>query len=372
MSHEIRTPMNAVIGMAHLLMQDDPRPDQQENLRLLHFSAENLLALINDVLDFNKLEAGKVVLEKAAFDLPQLIDNLKNSLQTTARDKGLLLEVMHGPQLPQRVLGDSMRLSQVLINLLSNAIKFTPTGYVRIATQLLEQSEAGWLVQFRVEDSGIGIAADKLDLIFESFTQADSDTTRRFGGTGLGLSITKRLLDLQGSQITVESTPGKGSAFSFALFFEKEDLLHPAPMQTRHIQSTEMLDQARILLVEDNPLNRFVAEKFLNRWGLEVEVAESGNDALELLKSRAYSLVLMDLQLPDIDGFEVVERLRGSSSINAQVPVLAMSASTEPHIQAQAFATGMQDFVVKPFDPESLRQKIWTYISTDRLAEVGS
>ncbi|AHM60780.1 signal transduction histidine kinase [Flammeovirgaceae bacterium 311] len=370
MSHEIRTPMNAVIGMTHVLLQENPRPDQQENLRILRFSAENLLALINDVLDFNKIEAGKVVFENTPFDLPQLVSDLKNSMQTSAREKGLLLEVLHDAELPQMVLGDPVRLSQVLTNLLSNAVKFTAQGSVRIQTSLLKEEAGKCHIAFKVEDTGIGIAADKLHLIFESFAQAEADTTRRFGGTGLGLAITKRLLELQDSQITVESTPGEGSVFTFVLLFEKLSQT-TVPMHTIIIEPEDNLENVRILLVEDNPLNRFVAEKFLIRWGMQLDMAETGAEALELLQQHSYKLVLMDLQLPDIDGFEVVERLRASGFSNARIPVVAMSASVEPHVQAQAFASGMQDFVVKPFNPEELKQKIYSLIGAD-LAQVGS
>ncbi|WP_224996571.1 PAS domain S-box protein [Cesiribacter sp. SM1] len=370
MSHEIRTPMNAVIGMTHVLMHENPRPDQEENLRILRFSAENLLALINDVLDFNKIEAGKVVFENTPFDLPQLVSDLKNSMQATARDKGLLLEVLHDAELPKVVLGDPVRLSQVLANLLSNAVKFTSQGSVRIQTSLLKEEAGKCHIAFKVEDTGIGIAAEKQNLIFESFAQAEADTTRRFGGTGLGLAITKRLLELQGSHITVESTPGEGSVFSFVLPFEKLSQT-TVPMHTIPIEPEDNLENVRILLVEDNPLNRFVAEKFLIRWGMQLDMAETGAEALELLQKHSYKLVLMDLQLPDIDGFEVVERLRASEFSNARIPVVAMSASVEPHVQAQAFASGMQDFVVKPFNPEELKQKIYSFIGAG-LAQVGS
>lgn len=370
-SHEIRTPMNAIIGMTHLLQQESSRPDQEENLRLLRFLAENLLALINDVLDFNKIEAGKVVFESTPFDLPQLVSDLKSSLLSVAREKGLQLEVLHDAELPQVVKGDPVRLSQVLSNLISNAIKFTPKGRVRIQTNFLKEEDGQYQIGFRVEDTGIGIASDKLNLIFESFAQAEANTTRRFGGTGLGLAITKRLLELQGSRITVESTPGVGSVFSFVLHFEKLSQITDT-MQAIPIKPEDNFESARVLLVEDNPLNRFVAEKFLTRWGLTLHMAETGEEALELLQQHSYSLVLMDLQLPDIDGFEIVERLRASEFSNAKVPVVAMSASTEPHVQAQAFACGMQDFVMKPFNPDELKQKIYSLINAAHLSQVES
>lgn len=355
MSHEIRTPLNAVIGMSHLLLEDEPKPGQLENLRTLRFSAENLLVLINDILDYNKIEAGKIEFEKIDFDLRQLISNIKQANQIKAEERGNKIRLMLDEDLPKFVVGDPVRLGQVLNNLVSNGVKFTQHGSVTIEVELVKKDEDLALIHFSVTDTGIGIPADKHGLIFEKFTQANSMVTRQFGGTGLGLAITKKLLELQNSRIELHSEPGRGSRFHFVLPFP---LSHKTPAHDpRDHAPAEIMDLTglRVLLVEDNKMNVLVAEKFLSRWKVVTEVAENGAVAVDMARANAYDVILMDLQMPVMDGYEATRQIR---AFNPAIPIVAVSASAMYDIQVQAFEAGMTDYVTKPFNPSELYQKI--------------
>ena len=367
MSHEIRTPMNAVIGMTHLLLQDNPTAEQSENLRILKFSAENLMVLINDILDFSKIEAGKVAFENTCFPLLQLVSDLKKSLLPAARKKSISLEVLQDADLPGEVMGDPLRLSQILTNLLSNAIKFTEKGGVQVQLSLLEEGPNASTIQFQVSDTGIGIPEHMQEAVFESFTQGSSDTTRRFGGTGLGLTITKRLLEMQGSNIQVESKEGEGSRFYFTLRFQKPQPLTESTMtgNTKRPMEEGTLQGRKILMVEDNPLNIMIGKKFLEKWGIELQTAENGLEALELLKKNSiFDLILMDLQMPEMDGYEATRQIRQmEDQAIASLPILAISAAAEQEAREKALEAGINDFVAKPFVPEELMEQLLRHMA---------
>lgn len=357
MSHEIRTPLNSVVGMTHLLLEDNPRSDQLENLRLLRFAADNLLILLNDILDFNKIEAGKVSVENSPFPLRGLLDSLAASLRPRAEQKGLKLELEMADDLPVSVMGDPTRLSQVLMNLVSNAVKFTESGNVSLSARLTPgaESSAKVSVKFAVRDTGIGIPENKQEIIFEAFAQAASDTTRRYGGTGLGLAITKRLLELMGSQISINSTVGKGSEFSFTLQFGRYD----GP-ELNTIQSAPLgdLKNARILLVEDYEPNVILARRFLSKWGAVVDVACNGREGIEKVAANSYDLILMDLQMPEVDGFEATRAIRAMGNERARVPIVALTAAALAEERELARLSGMTDYITKPFDPRLLHDCI--------------
>lgn len=365
MSHEIRTPMNAVIGLSNILLQENPRGDQLNNLNTLKFSADLLLSLINDILDYSKIEAGKISLEKIDFNLHQLIQNNRNALDIKAKEKGLNLLVNINPEVPTWVAGDQIRLSQILTNLVGNAIKFTMEGQVEIKLDPIPSNGSTVGVRFSVTDTGIGIPSNKFEQIFNSFSQAEANTTRRFGGTGLGLSITKKLLELQDSRIQLESEVGKGSCFFFDLYFSpaKTARSTAAPLALDPFDVAEDFDNARILLVEDNKINVMVAKKFLSRWNLKVDVAYNGQEAIDEIKARDYELVLMDLNMPVMDGYEATASIRAMDDPKYRaLPIIALSASAISDYRSKAIEVGMDEFVTKPFNPRELYDVLYRFI----------
>ncbi|HAA13983.1 MAG TPA: hypothetical protein DCE41_20760 [Cytophagales bacterium] len=371
MSHEIRTPMNAVIGITNLLLQENPRTDQEESLRTMKFSAENLLVLINDILDYNKIEAGKIEFENIPFDLRNLLHSLHNSMKGKAREKRLELLIELDEQLPNYIKGDPTRLAQILTNLLSNAIKFTDNGSVSLQVEVVGETEDVNHLAFTVADTGIGISKEKLGSIFDSFTQASSDITRRYGGTGLGLSITRKLIELQGSRIRVESEPGEGTRFYFTLGFGKTSL-RPDPLQPTLPIPTRDLTGVQVLIAEDNQVNELVARRFLTKWGVEVDAVPDGLQAVSQVQVKDYDLVLMDLQMPVMDGFKATRRIRSlaDSSFRA-LPIIALTASAMNEIRQKAFEAGVTDFVTKPFNPEELRAVLEKYVLRDDAELIG-
>src|SRR6201996_5597069 len=363
MSHELRTPLNAVIGITHLLMQSQPREDQQEDLRTLQFSGESLLHIINDILDFTKLDSGKIELSAIDFNLRELAQSLYQSFSFKAKEKSIVFDVEYDDKMPFYVKGDNFRLSQVLNNLISNAIKFTQDGFVKLKIEMIENQGTSYMAQFSVIDSGIGISEDKQQKIFEQFTQADSDTTRLYGGTGLGLSISARLGELMGSSIVVTSTPGKGSKFQFSMVLQEGVKTDPSSLSattTKVIsKSNEQFQGKTILLAEDNVFNANIARRFITGWGAQLEIVVDGRQALEFVSRRKYDLILMDVQMPILDGFACTRKIRKHFK---DVPIIAITASPRNEIISEIMDCGMNDFVSKPFKPNELRNKLLEYL----------
>jgi len=368
MSHEIRTPMNAVIGMTNLMIEEHPRKDQLERLQVLKFSADNLLHIINDILDYSKLEAGKVSLEQKPFSLKELIGNVHKGFLPQADSKGLKLELVYDERIPNLMKGDLYRLTQVLNNLVNNAIKFTELGYVRISAKL--EDSGG--INFSVEDTGIGIPEDKLQFIFERFSQVQATTTRKHGGTGLGLAISSKLIELQNARLNVESSLGKGTRFSFTLRFEplpetELELLNLEKIPTHHPLN------CAILLAEDNPINQLVARNFIEKWGAELDIASNGAEALAMVRNKHYDLILMDLQMPEMDGYEATRRIRLLSGERfSRIPIIALTASSIVEVQEQYIRAGMNNYMRKPFVPEELYQLIAHYVWEPRVINLPS
>jgi PAS domain S-box-containing protein len=361
MSHELRTPLNAVIGITHLMMQSQPREDQQEDLRTLQFSGESLLHIINDILDFTKLDSGKIELSAIDFNLRELTQSLYQSFSFTAREKNIVFDVEYDQKMPFYVKGDNFRLSQVLNNLISNAIKFTHEGFVKLKVELLENKEGSYVTQFSVIDSGIGIAEEKQEKIFEQFTQADSDTTRLYGGTGLGLSISSRLVELMGSAIVVTSTPGRGATFQFSVLLQPGSMTSENDVASAKVvtKSNEQFQGKLILLAEDNVFNANIARRFITGWGAQLEIVVDGRQALEFVSRRKYDLILMDVQMPVLDGFACTRKIRKHFK---DIPIIAITASPRNEIIHEIMACGMNDFVSKPFKPNELRNKLLEWL----------
>jgi len=366
MSHEIRTPLNAVIGMTYLLLQDTPRIDQIEKLTTLKFASDNLLVLVNDILDFSKIEAGQIQLEMIDFSLYDLINNTKQALHYKAQEKGLGFRVKYDTDIPGILIGDSIRLSQILINLVSNAIKFTHDGSIFIEVNMIKNNDKNVLIHFEVVDTGIGMSKETQLLIFERFMQGSSDTTRKYGGTGLGLAITKQLIEIQGGKIEVESELKKGSKFSFELEFNKsEKTTLPFDSFQHRIENAD-LKGAYILVVEDNEVNQYVARMFLSRWNTRVDFAENGEIAIEKALQNNYDLILMDMQMPVMDGYEATRILKQMPDEKiANTPIIALTASAIVEIKDRIFKYGLDDYISKPFTPAELYMKIAKHLKID-------
>ncbi len=362
-SHELRTPLNAVIGLTHHMLQNEPREDQLEDLNILKFSAENLLNLINDILDLSKIEAGKVKIEKIVFNFRDIINSLRQSFQSQAEDKGVQFKVFMDEQVPDSLKGDSIRLIQILANLLSNAVKFTSHGTVSLSISSKQKENNYCTLQIQVEDTGMGIPEDKLDLIFEKFEQGSLSSGQGVGGTGLGLAITKQLVELQGGQISVKSTYGKGACFTVSLTYQipqPKDLEFLTQVPAR--ESEADLKQLNVLLVEDNKINQAVAGKFLKNWNIPFSVAYDGEEAIQKATETQFTLILMDLQMPVMDGYTATRQLRRLKERDySKIPIIAITAEGSGGIEHKILAAGMNDMIFKPFKPDDLLAKLNQY-----------
>ncbi len=357
MSHEIRTPLNAVLGITHLLLEENPLPHQKENLKLLNYSANNLLTLLNNILDYSKVESGKLQMEKISFDFTSLVNHVVASFRHNAEEKGLKLYAKLDSGIPQFLVGDPFRLTQVLNNLLHNALKFTRRGEIYLRVDMLSGDEKDVELGFEITDTGIGIENKLLGEIFDSFAQARLSITREYGGTGLGLYICKQLVNLMGGEINARSEIGKGTTFSFDLVFGVGSRQVVTDLDS-HDTNHSPLDGKRILLVEDNDTNRMLAKKFISRWKASVDTAINGHEAVERIKKDKYDIVLMDLQMPVMDGFEATEKIRSLGFSATRLPIVALSAYTSEEDRRHVLASGMNDFCGKPIDLKELYRKL--------------
>jgi PAS domain S-box-containing protein len=358
MSHEIRTPLNAVIGMSHLLLEDDPLESQKENLSVLKFSAENLMTLINDVLDFTKIETGNIELEKTKVDLRDLVSSITHSMQYKAEEKKIYIKQQIDENVPALIIGDRTRLTQILLNFVGNSVKFTEEGGVTITLKAVARHANEVTICFTVSDTGIGIPADKIGTIFESFKQAELDTSRKYGGTGLGLAITKRLVELHGSRINVESVYGVGSSFWFSIQFKK--------VENNVNDSTTVVEKElrlHALVVDDNQINRLLINKVLSKWGATIDFATNGIEAIQKIEeNHNYDVVLMDIHMPEMGGLEAAQIIRAKEEpYYQQLPIIALTASMLNNQMDDIEKAGMNDYILKPFDPNNLFEKLSRY-----------
>jgi signal transduction histidine kinase/CheY-like chemotaxis protein len=362
MSHELRTPLNGIIGTANLLSLDAHTQTQKEHLELLQYSSVHMLNLINDVLDFSKIESGKIELEQKSFNLEAFVKNIYNSFAQQFEAKQLYFKLAAEENLDINIISDDVKLGQILNNLLGNALKFTAQGGVTLVINTAHIYDDEVNVSIRVTDTGIGIPASKLSTVFESFMQADANTTRKYGGTGLGLSISKKLAEVFKSTLHVQSEVNKGSSFYFDIVLKKSN----KPVEPVAISKNAIvpLDGLTVLLAEDNKINMLIARKFLSKWGVNLTEATNGREAIEHYQLKKYDIVLLDLEMPEVDGYGA---LKGIRQINPSQPAMAFTAAIFENLGDVLLAHGFDDYILKPFVPQELNAKLAKYCLTKVL-----
>lgn len=363
MSHEIRTPLNAIVGLTNLLKEQTSSGEQLEFINGIKYSSDNLLKLVNDILDFQKIESKKLILESTAFVLEDLIKSVIQTSKAGFQESNIEVNYQIAEDIPNTLNGDPVRLNQILINLIGNALKFTKLGQIQIEVIKISQPDGYIELEFAVKDSGIGIQQDRLSQIFDSFTQANADTTRKYGGTGLGLTITKQLVELQGGKIQVESTPNEGSTFTFTITFEISSTKKQHVAALKQSLDSEALKEFRVLVAEDNEMNQLVMSKYLDRWGIYYEMAENGIEAINKVRYEDFDLILLDLEMPKMNGYEAASFIRQElTGAKQNIPIIAISAYTLASIKRKAKQAGINDFVTKPVDYHVLEAKLIKYL----------
>jgi signal transduction histidine kinase/DNA-binding response OmpR family regulator/HPt (histidine-containing phosphotransfer) domain-containing protein len=353
MSHEIRTPMNAIMGMAHLALKTDLSAKQYDYLKKVDISAKSLLGIINDILDFSKIEAGKMDMESVDFQLEETLDNISTLVGIKTQEKGLELLFKTDPAVPRALIGDPLRLGQILINLSNNAVKFTDTGEIVVATELVKKEKAQVTLKFSVHDTGIGMTAEQAAKLFQPFSQADSSTTRKYGGTGLGLTISKRLAEMMGGEIWVESQPGRGSTFSFTA-----NLRLGKERAKKRFRPASELRGMKVLVVDDNATSRGILQEMLESFSFEVSLASSGEEGITELeaasKDKPFELVVMDWKMPEMDGIEASRRIKDHKGLSKIPPIILVTAYGREEVMQQADEVGLEGFLLKPVNPSML------------------
>jgi PAS domain S-box-containing protein len=354
MSHEIRTPMNAIIGFTKVVLKTELTAKQREYLMAIKMSGDALIVLINDILDLAKVDAGKMTFEQTPFKMATSILAMLHLFETKIQEKNLELIKKYDSRIPEVLVGDSVRLHQIILNLVSNAVKFTNTGNITVDVQMIREDEENVTIQFSVSDTGVGIPENKLDYIFENFQQASSNTSRLYGGTGLGLAIVKQLIESQHGTIHVESELGKGSNFSFELKFKKTK--EAAEIETGTVELDAEMKNIKVLVVEDIALNQLLMKTLLDDFGFERDIAANGKIAIEKMQKKSYDIILMDLQMPEMNGFEATDYIR--KTMQSKVPIIALTADVTTVDLAKCKAVGMNDYIAKPVDEKLLYNKI--------------
>jgi PAS domain S-box-containing protein len=365
MSHEIRTPMNAIIGFTKVLLKTELSDKQMEYLSAIKVSGEALTVIINDILDLAKVDSGKMTFEQTPFKLETSLSAMLHLFETRIQEQNLELVKIYDKNIPQVIIGDQVRLHQIILNLVSNAVKFTSEGTITVSVKILNEDKEHVTIEFSVSDTGIGISEEKLDTVFEAFQQASSGTSRLYGGTGLGLAIVKQLVEPQGGSISVKSKLGEGTTFSFILPFQKTNEITPADEVLVKVDTE--IKNIKILVVEDIPLNRLLMKTILDDFGFEHDVAANGRIAIEKLQTNTYDLILMDLQMPEMNGFEATDYIR--NTMNSKIPIIALTADVTTVDLAKCRSVGMNDYLSKPVDDRLLYTKIVGFVKKPILGK---